>query len=247
MTLRKLLTSIILIAGIIGLLSFGFFHELLPTLTNKNKVITVPDVRGMSLNEASEFLASKDLSFMVSDTAYNLEMPPLAVLEQYPRPGSKVKINRKINIVLNALNPPTILFPDLNGTSFDFAQRQLKIFDLRLGTIQYKPDIAHNAVLESRINGTTIHSGQRISKGATIDFVVGSPNENFPMPDFREMELYEAEALAEQLNLKITEIHNVIDDFEKENIIQKQLPLAGDTVNHGDKIELWIYNLKKQE
>ncbi len=196
MTLKKLLTSIVLIAVFIGLLSFGFFYELLPNLTNKDRVITVPDVRGMSLNEAIGFLDSKDLSFVISDTAYNLEMAPLAVLEQYPRPESKVKINRKINIVLNALNPPTVLFPDLNGTSFDFAQRQLKALDLRLGAIHYKPDIARNAVLESRINGITIHSGQKISKGSIIDLVVGSPSENFPMPDFQEMELYEVETLA---------------------------------------------------
>ncbi len=247
MTLKKLLTSIILVAGSIGLLSFGFFYELLPTLTNKNKIITVPDTRGMSFREATELLKSKGLDFIISDTAYNLKLDPLTVLEQYPQSGSTVKIERKVNLVLNALNPPTVSFPDLNGTTFDFAQRQLKTFDLLLGTIQYKPDIAHNAVLESKINGATIHSGQRISKGATIDFVVGSPYENFPMPDFQKMELDEVETLATGLNLKIIGLHNVSDDKKKENIIQRQLPQAGDTVSHGDKIELWVYNLKKQE
>jgi beta-lactam-binding protein with PASTA domain len=246
MTLKKLLIILILIVGLLGLLSFGFFYKLLPALTNKDQVVTVPDIRGMTLNEAADFLKSKDLDFSISDTAFNLDKPPLTILEHYPRPNSKVKVNRKINLVLNAQNPPTVLFPDLNGFSFEFAQRQLKTFDLRLGTIQYKPDIAHNAVLESRVKGQTIVSGQRISKGTTIDLIIGSPNDKFPMPDFQEMELDDVETVTAGLNLKIIELHNVSDNYKKENLILKQLPPAGDTVRHGDKIELWIYNLKRQ-
>lgn len=247
MTLKKLLLSLIIIIGLLGLFSFGFFYELLPTLTNKDQVVTVPDIRGMTLDEAADFLKSKDLDFSVSDTAYNLDKPPLTILEHYPRPNSKVKVNRKINLIVNAQNPPTVLFPDLNGFSFEFAQRQLRTFDLRLGTIQYKPDIAHNAVLESKVKGQTILPGQRITKGTTIDLIIGSPNDKFPMPDFQEMELDEVETLIAGLNLKVIDLHNVNDDYKKDNIVQRQFPQAGDTVRHGDKIELWIYNLKRQE
>jgi beta-lactam-binding protein with PASTA domain len=67
------------------------------------------------------------------------------------------------------------------------------------------------------------------------------------MPNFQEMELDEVETIAAGLNLKIIELHDVSEDFKKENTIQKQLPQAGDIVRHGDKIELWIYNLKSRE
>lgn len=243
MSLKKLLITVILILGILGLLSFTFFYKILPSLTNKDQLVTVPDVKGMSLEEAKNFLKSKDLDFNISDSTYALDLKPLTVLKQYPPPNEKVKINRKINLVLNSRNPPMVSFPDLKGATIEYALQQIKSLDLKLGTIDYKPDIAHNTVLEIKANGSGVTSGQKIRKGTVVDFTIGALTDKFPIPDFGGMELEDAEILILGLNLKIVKLHSVSDDHKPENSIQRQLPLPGDTIRHGDTIELWVYNL----
>lgn len=65
----------------------------------------------------------------------------------------------------------------LPTSTFDFAQTQLKNLDLRIGSASYRPDIAHNVILESRANGQKLSVGQRVTKGSKIDLVVGTSRE----------------------------------------------------------------------
>jgi beta-lactam-binding protein with PASTA domain len=246
MTLKKLLLTVAITLGILGFLSVVFFYQILPSLTNKDQLVTVPNVKGMSLAEAKEFLKSKDLNFNISDSAYTSDLKPLTILKQYPPPNEKVKINRKINLVLNSRNPPMVSLPDLKGTTLDFALQQIKLLDLKLGKIKYTADIAHNAVLEIKANGSGVTSGQKIRKGTVIDLTIGMQTDKFPIPDFGGMELEDAEILIFGLNLKIAKLNPVSDGNKTANSIQKQLPSPGDTVRHGDSIELWVYNLNLQ-
>jgi beta-lactam-binding protein with PASTA domain len=210
--------------------------------------VTVPNLNGMSFDEAKKFLETRELSYEVTDSAYNSEASPLTVLEQYPRPLSKVKTGRKINLKLNARSSPLVSFPDLTGSSFDFAQKQLGSLDIKIKTIKYRPDIAANSILESSLNGNQISTGQRIHKGSKIDLIIGSSTDTpFPLPDFSGMAYDEVEAYLLGLNLKIGEITPVTDDNAGSNVVQKQNPIAGDSVKHFDTVDLWIFNFQKME
>lgn len=173
-TLKGLLIHLSIVLGLFCILSFTVFYKVLPFLTNKDEAVTVPDLKGMSLDEAMEFIRDKDLRIEVGDSSYSPESDPLTVLEQFPQAHAKVKPYRKITLKLNARIPPTISFPDLSGSTFDFAQTQLKNLDLRIGSVSYRPDIAHNVILESSVNGQKLNVGQRVLKGSKIDLVVGT-------------------------------------------------------------------------
>ena len=176
-TLKGLLIHLSIVAGLFCILSFTIFYEVLPLLTYKDDIVMVPDLKGMSVDEATEFIKDRDLRIEVVDSSYSLESDPLTVLEQFPKPHAKVKPLRKISLTLNARIPPTISFPDLTGSTFDFAQAQLKSLDLRIGSVSYRPDIAHNTILESRGNGQILSVGQPVIKGTKIDLVVGTYTE----------------------------------------------------------------------
>lgn len=239
-TLKGLLIHISIALGLLCILSFAFFYYILPSLTNKDEVVTVPDLKGMTVDEAMEFVKGRNLGIAVADSSYDAELDPLTVLEQYPKPHAKVKVDRKINLTLNARTPPIVYYPDLTGSTFDFARKQLKNVDLKIGTIQYRVDIAHNAILESRINGQLVRAGDKIFKGSTVDLVIGNLKDRFTLPDMKDMPLDEAEAFILGINLKVKAIHYVSDGQGETDIIQKQLPQAGDTVRLGDEIELWV-------
>lgn len=90
-----------------------FFRVYLPNATNHGEMITVPSLDRMTVEEVEGFLADQDLRFEVSDSTYNEQYPPLAVVAQYPAAGAKVKIDRKIYVTLNRENPPTVMLPNL--------------------------------------------------------------------------------------------------------------------------------------
>jgi eukaryotic-like serine/threonine-protein kinase len=238
-TLRGLLIHVSIVLGLFSLLSFTVFYKVLPLVTNKDQIVTVPNLIGMSVDEAIEFVKDKDLEIEVIDSSYNAELAPTLVLEQFPKPNSKVKINRKINLKLNARIPPTVNYPDLAGSTFDFAQKQLKNLNLKIGTIRYQPDIANNAILESRLNGKKISAGHHVTKGSKIDLVIGTYNEKFALPDFENMPMDEVEAYILGMNLKVKKINYLIGyNDEQIGTVKKQQPNAGDTVRLGDEVEM---------
>ncbi|HOX81848.1 MAG TPA: PASTA domain-containing protein [Chryseolinea sp.] len=246
-TLKGLLINVSLVIGLLILLSFTFFYKVLPNVTNKDKVVTVPDLNGMSFEEAKKFLETRELNYEVTDSAFDSEMKPLTVLEQFPKPLSKVKIQRKINLTLNARNAPLVNIPDFTGSTLDFAQRQLATLDIKVAGIKYRPDIAPGSILEIVSNGKKVQVGQRLPKGSKVDLIVGSfTDKPFPLPDFIGMDYDDVEVLVFGMNLKIGETHIVIDDKIGQGIIQKQYPLSGDSVKTFDKIDLWVYNFERE-
>ena len=172
-SLKRLLINIAAVLGITTLLSFSFFYQILPSLTNKGHEVYVPDLTGLTFEEAVKILEAKNLSYEVSDSVYSPESDPLTVVDQYPNPSSKVKADRKINIRLNPKIAPTTTYPDLTDSNFDLALERLKSLDLRIGTIEYRQDIADNSILESKVEGKAIQTGEFISKGTKVDLVVG--------------------------------------------------------------------------
>lgn len=239
-TLKGLLIYASIALALLFLLAFMVFNKIIPMVTNKGETVTVPDLKGMSIDDAINFVREKQLAVEVTDSSYNSELPPKTVLEQYPQPNAKVKINRRINLTLNAKNPPTVGYPDLTGSTFEFAQKQLKSLGLKIGNVQHRPDIAHNAILESTINGQRINPGERVSKGSTIDLVIGNHTDSFALPDFTDMQFDEAERYIVGMGLNIKAIHYLKDRTGQPNTVQKQLPLPGDTLRPGDMVEVWI-------
>jgi eukaryotic-like serine/threonine-protein kinase len=239
-TLKALLVHLSLALMLFCLLSFTLFYKVLPWVTNKDNIVTVPDLQQMSIDEAMRFVSNRDLKIEVTDSLYNAALPALTVLEQFPRPDTFVKINRKISVKLNARNPPKVPYLDLLGSSFEFAQKQLKSLDLKIGTIQYRTDIAHNAILESRINGRKLSAGDPVTKGSRIDLVIGTLPDRFVIPSLKDIPFDEAEAYIHGMKLKIKKINYFNMGAGENNTVQKQLPAPGDTVKHNDEVELWI-------
>ena len=107
------MANLVIAAAALSFLSIFYFYIYLPNSTNHGETITVPDLEGMDLGKIDEFLSGHDLRYEVSDSSYSDEFPPLTVLQQFPKPGSKVKENRKVYITINRVTPPTVPMPDL--------------------------------------------------------------------------------------------------------------------------------------
>ena len=253
----------IALMGFIGiLLVLFFFYIYMPFSTNHGETLTVPDVRGVAFEDLDKFLGERKLRYEVTeDSGFSADLPPLSVLRQLPMPNAKVKENRKIYVTLNAEKPPLVRMPKLIGGSVKNAQLILKTYDLRLGTIDYQPDIALNYVLDQKIDGRRVLEGERIPKGSSINLVAGdglgrvsleSPNLIFLDQESAEFAIIGSglkigDVTYEKTGMAVIEVEKEDGTIEYEQqeaspgAVFKQRPNPGINMRIGQEVDIWIY------
>jgi len=142
--------------------------------TSHGEFISVPDYNGLTMDKIAKLESSKDFDIVIIDSVYDVTRPKGSVISQEPLPRAHVKANRKIYLTLVASLPEQVSMPDLVDLSLRQATAILQTYGLKLGNISQVPDIANNAVLRQLFHGRTIAKGKSITKGSTIDLVVGS-------------------------------------------------------------------------
>lgn len=241
-TLKDMIYHLAATISMAGGMVLFFFFAYLPSTTNHGETVTVPDVIGMSIDELDEYIVKRGLRFEVNDSSYSDNQDPLTVLKQFPKPGSKVKENRKIILTLNRVEPPYVPVPDLVDRPLKNAQVVLKSNELNIGNISYVPDLAFNAVITMKFNGKKINSGERIPKGSTLDLEVGNGygNRVFPLEDLKGRPFEEAKYLLMGIGLVVRNIKNLGDSTDSPGYIYKQYPKAKRNIRVGNSVDLWV-------
>lgn len=222
---------------------FGFFEWVLPAITKHGQAITVPNLKGVHVDTLNEFLTKRNLRFQITEeVAYSPAYPPSVVLEQYPKPGSRVKEGRRIYLTLNANQAPEVLMPNLVDGSVRNAQVILKSKGLSYGEIKYVPDIAKNAVLAQHYQGRPIAPGTRIAQGSRVDLIVGAglSKQLITMPDLVGMNLEDAELLLLDTGIRLGNIVYPVEEHLDSIIIVRQIPKSGAPVRFGEAVDLWV-------
>ena len=249
-TIIRFLKHIGIIAGISALLLLFFFYIYLPSATNHNEMITVPDLTGTSFATVDEFLTNRNLRYeVVPDSGYSENFAPEMILSQNPKRGAKVKEDRKIYLTLNANVPPQVRMPDLINTDLQNAEDILASNGLKRGEITYVSDLRVNAVIKQQLEGLEIEAGTLLYKGSTIDLIIGNGigDDTFTVPVFRGKTLEEAKLQIDASGLKLDVINYEQIDSVAINTIYKQLPPVGTVVRKNQLIELWINGSKPLE
>jgi len=148
-------------------------------VTNHGKEVEVPDFTNMNVREAKYNAGTLGLRVMVTDSVYMKRMGRGLVFSQSPKPGSKVKKNRRIRLVINSVQPKKVHMPNLVGLSMRQAKAELNSRGLQLGKLIYVSDIATNNVMRQLLHNREISPGKAIESGSKIDLVVGlNPDNN---------------------------------------------------------------------
>ena len=241
--LKKVGIHLLLIAGISIALGVLFLKLYLPFYTNHGETVSVPDLEGMSYEEAEGMLRKTSLEFeILPDSGFSAEKDPLAILKQRPEADALVKKGRKIYLTLNARNAPILKMPSLVNMPLKNVQEILANLGLQRGDIIYVPDIGINVVLEQRFNDSPISEGSPIPKGSKIDLVVGDGlgNQLLTTPNFVGLEEEEAEFLILGSGLRLgRKIYQKTDSL-RPGKVYLQNPLLGVELKTGDLIDLWI-------
>ncbi len=238
----------LMLAAAIGLVILLLTLVWLKIYTHHGQAITVPDLSGLTLDEVNDVVSARRLRFQVVDSIYSDEMPRGTVLKQNPQPFSKVKVNRRIFITMNAINPEKVTMPHLVELSIRQAKLALENAGLVLGNISYQPDYAVGSVLQQMYNDSVIEEGTLINKGSRIDLILGMglSNETTLVPDLSGMDLESAKAtIADHyLNFGLATFDASVQNQEDSLLawVYRQHPEYDGTtrINKGMEVFLWL-------
>lgn len=99
----SLLTNLLLMLGASALLVFLLIFGL-DLYTRHGRTVTVPDLRGKTLQEAERILAEAGLDYEVNDSTFSRTAIPGTVREVVPAPGSEVKAGRLLFLAINGFH-----------------------------------------------------------------------------------------------------------------------------------------------
>ena len=173
---KSLLRQIVL--AIVACIIFSFLAlKWLKSYTNHGTFVEVPNLVGLSLDDAETTLQNFDLRIQVQDSSnYNPKYPSGAVIEQEPLAGEKVKENRKIYLILNPSDYRKVIIPDVIRSTLRQTRPTLEALGFRIGKLIYVDDLGRDEVLELRFRGQKINAGDLIKKTSAIDLVLGNGN-----------------------------------------------------------------------
>lgn len=199
LTIKEIAIQIGLISGASALVLWGVFAGL-GWYTNHNDYISVPNVSGMSFDEAQIRLEQAGLRSKIMDSVYNEKARAYTIVEQNPKASDMVKEDRTIYLVINTGNKPKIKAPNLVDMSLTLAKAVIKNRGLILGNIEMAYDpIGNNLVLAQEYKGQVLKEGTLIPKGSIINLTVASTDQSqFPesdSTDINEIEMVEPEDL----------------------------------------------------
>jgi eukaryotic-like serine/threonine-protein kinase len=146
----------------------------LKVYTHHGQAFSVPDIKGLTVEEATEVLNDHDLTLQVIDSAFIPGARGGTVIDQNPPSDFKVKKNRTIFVTMTARNPQKVKMPDLINLTLRQAKTLLEAQGLQVGKLVYTPDIGTNIVMGQRFRGMNLGSGSKVVKGAYIDLILGS-------------------------------------------------------------------------
>ena len=167
--------NIVVMIVAVVLIVFGVM-KWLDVYTRHGEAVVVPDVKGMTVEEASKMFRNHGLVCVVSDSNYVKNKAAGIVLDVNPGAGQKVKEGRTIYLTINTLSIPLRAIPDVaDNSSLRQAEARILASGFKLNDIQYVPgekDWVYGVKYRERM----LAIGDKVPMGATLTLMVGDGN-----------------------------------------------------------------------
>ncbi len=171
---KSFLKTISLIT-VTAVILFFLLQLFLRTTTRHGHFVTVPDLTGKTIEEVNEQLKSLSLEPIIKDIGnYNPNYKDSSILNQIPSANSKVKIQRKIYLTLNASDFEMVEIPNVTKITVRQAKELIESLGFVFGEVEYVDDIARDEVISISNNGIDINVGDYLKRNSIIDFKLGN-------------------------------------------------------------------------
>ena len=198
---------------------------------------TVPNVVGMTDQEAIEMLESQGFETAIADTSYGLEYQKNTVFLQRPEAGDIVKEGRRIFIFVSG-GEKTVYVPMLKGKTILDAKFALERIGLKLGRVDRNPSSKPEDMIfdQEYVEGTPLQQGEIV--GITVS--AGRGGGSVVVPDLIGKSLSEAQLVLNENDLTVGKINYQASATLLPNTVLDQYPSSGNKLNPSDAVDLFI-------
>ncbi|MEM0994145.1 MAG: PASTA domain-containing protein [Bacteroidota bacterium] len=240
----------LMLAALIGL--FFLTSILLNTCTRQGDSRQVGDFIGRDLRDVMSEAKEKDLRIVVLDSIDRGERSPNEVVEQNPKPFSRVKKHRTIYLTTTRFTRvPTETPPISEMDNFDNYQRALTTRGLKA---VIKEERANNRFLpgtilevyheDKKLTFDEIDDGYKLGKGSTLEFIVTKYGVDYvKMPDIECNSFDIAEIAIKNARLVVGIIHDDVTVVDRQTAyVYKTIPSYNPDQNLqvGQQIDIYL-------
>jgi len=210
----------------------------LPWYINLGGVVKVPNVIGLDQNKAIELLKSVNLDPIEAGKRFDKTYPEGSIIFQSPMPNMNVREGRRIYLTISS-GDEYFVVPDLIGKSVKEAKIILLNSSLRMGLISYD---SSDTSMSDLIIRQSVPKNAKVKPETFIGVTLPMPpsSGNCTVPNLMNKSLTEAEKLLAQNKLTAGKIIYVYRADLNPNTVVDQFPRAGDQVEEGKEINLWV-------
>ena len=206
------------------------------TVSTGKPMVSVPDVRGLSLTDATSKLASVGLKKWDIHQVYS-KQPSGTVLAQLPKPGAKLLEDGTVRLnVSQGLKQITV--PDVTGQPFANAQSQL---EGQLFSVSRKDEFSQQA------KGTVIaqdpQAGVSVDQGAKVTLTVSKGPGTTQVPDVTTRARDDAIKILQSNGFVPIVVLEDVTDPGQAGIVLKEVPVAGHQAKQGSSVTITVGNL----
>ena len=145
--------------------------------THHGEAVKVPDVKGLSVDDAVMLMRRIGLETEVSDSNYVKTMPAGCVLDMVPVAGQQVKLGRTVFLTINTFSIPLKEVPDVaDNSSLRQAEASLRAEEFKLDSVELVSGEL-DWVYGVKYNGRLLRPGEKVPIGATLQLLVGCGGE----------------------------------------------------------------------
>lgn len=167
--------------GIMVVVAFGLLFltmKILGAYTLHGEEYSLPNYTGLTIEELEEYQLGSQMEFIIIDSVFDGRQQPGTILDQNPKPGSKVKKGRNVYLTIVTETPEKVKMPNLLDLTLRQSISLLETYGLKVNKLEYVQDLAKNAVLQQVHNGDVIPPGEEVFKGSKIDLILGTGRRN---------------------------------------------------------------------
>ena len=164
--------NIVAMIVVVVVMIFGVL-KWMDVYTHHGETVVVPDVKGMTTEEAAKMFRNRGLVAVISDTKYVKDKAAGIILELKPGVGEKVKERRTVYLTVNTLDVPLRVIPDVaDNSSLRQAQAKLLSAGFKLNEVQLVNG-EKDWVYGVKYQGRQLTAGEKIPMGASLTLMVG--------------------------------------------------------------------------
>jgi len=201
MNLIRIIFSII---GMIVVFSIIAEYIVMPAYTRQNQNRIMIDIKNRNLDDVIKILKSENYRYEISDTLYTNKFKLGTIVDQYPKPNTRVKSGRTVRLKI-AQPEKSVAIPNLIGQSRRSAELELNQMGLLIDTVytEYNPEYPNGTIAWQYPK-----AGDRRKKGMGIQITVskGMPPNFFQVPNLIGLSINQAKDLIFKSRLKVGKI-----------------------------------------